>query len=176
VKSLAPRVGRWLSHWRPTLERRADVRARDRWWSLFRLEAAAPGWRVVWGDVGRTPRAVVLAPDDDTVPLNSCYVVRAPSEQDADALAAWFNAPLATAWLGAIAEPARGGYHRFLGWTMARLPLPADWPSARRLLAPLGRSARAGDALSQNDLHERSLRAFQKGAALMEPLLTWMHW
>jgi SAM-dependent methyltransferase len=176
AQSLAPRALRWLSHWRPTLERRADVRARDRWWSLFRLEAAAPGWRVVWGDVGRTPRAVVLAPDDDTVPLNSCYVVRAPSEQDADALAAWFNAPLAIAWLGTIAEPARGGYHRFLGWTMARLPLPADWPSARALLAPLGRAARAGDVPSPTDLHSRSLRAFHTRAALMEPLLTWMHW
>ncbi|MBA4071695.1 MAG: hypothetical protein C0497_07655 [Gemmatimonas sp.] len=176
LRSLPPRAGRWLSHWRPTLERRADARSRDQWWSLFRLEASVRGWRVAWGDVGRTPRAVVLPPDDDTVPLNSCYVVRAPSEDDADALATWLNAPLAVAWLGAIAEPARGGYHRFLGWTMARLPLPSDWPAARRLLASIGHAARAGHVPSPAELHECSLRAFRVSASLMEPLLTWTRW
>jgi hypothetical protein len=176
VRTLPPRAGRWLSHWRPTLERRADVRAPDRWWSLFRLDAAAPGWRVVWADVGRTPRATVLAPHDDTVPLNSCYIVRAPGEDDAHALAVWLNAPLAVAWLGAIAEPARGRYHRFLGWTMARLPLPTDWPAARRVLAPTGRAARDGRLPSASELHELSLRAFRLGAAQVEPLLTWTRW
>ncbi len=174
-RTLPPRAGHWLSHWRRTLERRADVGTRDRWWSLFRLEGAGEGWRVVWGDVGRTPRAVVLAPGDATVPLNSCYVVRAPSGDDADALAAWLNAPLAVAWLGSIAEPARGGYHRFLGWTMARLPLPADWPAARAVLAPAGRAARDGAVPSVTELHTLSLKAFRVGAAAMEPLITWMH-
>ncbi len=176
LRTLPPRAARWLSHWRPTLERRADARLRDRWWSLFRLDGTSPAWRVVWGDVGRTPRAVVLTPDDDTVPLNSCYVVRAPTEADADALAAWLNAPLAVAWLGAIAEPARGRYHRFLGWTMARLPLPREWPAARDALASLGHAARLGSMLSPADLHECSLRAFRVSASLIEPLLTWMHW
>lgn len=176
LRTLPPRASRWLSHWRPTLERRTDVRSRDLWWSLFRLEASARGWRVAWGDVGRTPRATVLPPDDDTVPMNSCYVVRAPSEEDADALAAWLNAPLAAAWLGAIAEPARGGYHRFLGWTVARLPLPADWAAARRVLADIGRDARRGRAPSPAELHERSLRAFRVHASFVEPLLTWTHW
>lgn len=175
LRSLPPRASRWLAPWRPTLERRADARSCQRWWSLFRLDGAAPGWRVVWGDVGRAPRAVVLAPDDVTVPLNSCYVVRAPSEDDADALAAWLNAPLALAWLGAIAEPARGGYHRFLGWTMARVPMPTEWPAARRLLAPVGRAARHGSPAASADLHARTLRAFGVTAASMEPLLTWLH-
>ncbi len=173
-RALPPRAAIWLSHWRHTLERRADVRSRDKWWALYRLDGASAGWRVVWGDVGRAPRAVVLAPGDVTVPLNSCYVVRAPSGDDADALAAWLNAPLAVAWLAAIAEPARGGYHRFLGWTMARLPLPSDWPMARALLAPVGHAARAGEVPSDADLHALSLRAFRVGAAAMEPLITWM--
>jgi len=174
-RRLPAQAGHWFSHWRHLLERRADVGSRDRWWSLFRVEGAAAGWRVVWGDVGRTPRAVVLAPDDDTVPLNSCYLVRAPSGDDADALAAWLNAPLAVAWLSAIAEPARGGYHRFLGWTMARLPLPVDWPVARALLAPAGCAARGGTAHTAAELHALSLRAFRLSAASMEPLITWMH-
>jgi hypothetical protein len=176
LRTLPPRASRWLAHWRRTLERRTDVRSRDQWWSLFRLDASARGWRVVWGDVGRAPRAVVLPPDDDTVPMNSCYVVRAPTEDDADALAAWLNAPLAVAWLGAIAEPARGGYHRFLGWTVARLPLPADWAAARGALARIGRDARRGRAPSPAELHESTLRAFRLHAPLVEPLLTWTHW
>jgi hypothetical protein len=101
--------------------------------------------------------------------------VRAASEDDADALAAWLNAPLALAWLAAIAEPARGGYHRFLGWTMARLPLPADWTTARAMLAPIGRRARSGAVVSHAELHEVSLRALHLGASTVEPLMTWMH-
>ncbi len=176
LRTLPPRASRWLSHWRPTLERRSDVRSRDEWWSLFRLEASVRGWRVAWADVGRAPRAAVLTPDDDTVPMNSCYVVRAPSEDDADALAAWLNSPLATAWLGAIAEPARGGYHRFLGWTMARLPLPSDWAAAVRIFARIGRDARRGRTPSPDELHDGTLRAFRLHASLVEPLLTWTHW
>ena len=175
LRSLPANAAKWLSHWRITLGRRTDARTNDRWWSLFRLDASAPAWRVVWGDVGRAPRAAVLAPDDPTVPLNSCYAVAAPSGEDADALAAWLNAPLATAWLSAVAEPARGGYRRFLGWTMARLPLPRDWPAARALLAPVGAAARSGSAPSASELHELSLRAFRLPAGTVEPLFTWMH-
>ena len=175
LRSLPPHTARWLAHWRITLGRRTDARTNDRWWSLFRLDAATAAWRVVWGDVGRTPRAAVLAPDDPTVPLNSCYVVNAPSAKDADALAAWLNAPLATAWLAAVAEPARGGYRRFLGWTMARLPVPQDWPAARALLAPVGAAARQGSAPAASELHDLSLRAFRLPSGTVEPLLTWMH-
>ncbi|MBM3908937.1 MAG: N-6 DNA methylase, partial [Gemmatimonadetes bacterium] len=175
LRTLPRRAAQWLSPWRPTLERRVDAKARDRWWMLFRTEAAQPAWRVVWGDVGRTPRAVVLTPDNDTVPLNTCYFVRAPTEADADALAVWLNAPLATAWLGAIAEPARGGYHRFLGWTMARLPLPSDWSAARAILAPIGRAARHGVPVTVDELHAASLRVLDLRAVAVEPLLTWMH-
>ncbi|MBW7934608.1 MAG: hypothetical protein H3C62_13590, partial [Gemmatimonadaceae bacterium] len=173
LRALPPRANRWLAQWRPTLERRSDLGPRDRWWSLFRLDAAVPGWRVVWGDVGRAPRAFVLRPDDLSVALNSCYVVRAPTADDADALAAWLNAPLAVAWLAALAEPARGGYLRFLGWTMARLPIPASWESARGILAPIGRAGRNGESVAPQDLHEASLRAFRLSAQAVEPLLTW---
>jgi hypothetical protein len=55
--------------------------------------------------------------------------------RDALALAAVLNSPLAGAWLNVIAEPARGGYRRYLGWTVARLPLPSAWTRARELLA-----------------------------------------
>ena len=44
------------------------------------------------------------------MPLNTCYVVRAPNEDDAHALAALLNSRVFGAWLGALAEPARGAW------------------------------------------------------------------
>ena len=63
----------------------------------------------------------MLLAGDATVPLNSCYVARCRDCATPIALAALLNSPLARAWLDAIAEPARGGYHRYLGWTLSLL-------------------------------------------------------
>lgn len=152
MAELAPKSRRWLSRWRRELEARSDGRG-ARWWSLFRTEAARHDRaRVVWADIGLAPRASVLPAGDPTVPLNTCYVVRTASDDDAHALAALLNSRIAGAWLAAIAEPARGGYRRFLGWTCARLPVPRDWPRARTLLAPVGRAAAAGTPPSAETL------------------------
>lgn len=143
LATLPPRARRWLERWRAPLERRTD-RA-SAWWALFRTESAATDRaRVVWADIGRTPRARVLPAGDLHVPLNSCYVVRTRDETDAHALAALLNAPVMIGWLACLAEPARGGYHRFLGWTCALLPVPREWSRARTLLAPIGRAAAMG--------------------------------
>jgi len=173
LAALPPHAARWLAPWRRRLERRSDARGCAAWWSLFRLDAAeASRARVVWADVGRAPRAAVLARGDATVPLNSCYVVRC-DDDDAFALAALLNGPLAGAWLAALAEPARGGYHRYLAWTVAMLPVPRDWDRARALLAPLGRRGTAGDAPSRDELLERSLAAYRVRASDVAPLVTW---
>lgn len=165
---------RWLARWRRRLEQRADCRGRGRWWTLFRTEAARVDRpRVVWGDIGRAPRAIVLARGDVTVPLNSCYVVPARSDDDAHALAALLNSRLALAWLMALAEPARGGYRRFLGWTCARLPVPADWPRARSALAPLGRAAAGGVPPDDDALDDVLLRAYGIARDDVEALLAW---
>lgn len=132
---LPDRARAWLDRRRGTLAARADARGR-RWWSLFRVDAAARAKpRVVWADFGRRPRALVLPAGDPTVPLNTCYVLPCDAERDAWALAALLNSTIAAAWLNAIAEPARGGYRRYLGWTVAQLPLPSDWSRARLVLA-----------------------------------------
>ena len=55
--------------------------------------------RVIWADVGRSVRAALLAPGDPTVALNSCYVICCPTLDDAFALVALLNSPLASAWL-----------------------------------------------------------------------------
>jgi N-6 DNA Methylase len=172
---LPPLTARWLTPWRRHLVARTDARS-ARWWSLFRVEAARYDQpRVVWADLGRAPRAIVLPSGNESVPLNSCYALLCHDDVDALALAAILNSPIAEAWLAALAEPARGGYRRFLGWTMALLPLPAEWDRAREILAPLAvdvmRSptpARCRDAVL-----EAVLDTFGLHHREVAPLLTW---
>lgn len=174
LDTLPPCSLQWLSWWRRTLERRSDARSCSRWWSLFRVEASDhSAARVVWNDFGRTPRAAILLPGDDTVPLNSCYVARCETVPDAYTLTALLNSPLAAAWLSIVAEPARGGYHRYLGWTMSMLPLPSDWSRACDILAPLTERAIAGDAPSQHDLHRATLAAYHLRPDTVAPLMEW---
>lgn len=173
VAELPPHARRWLLRWRRRLEQRTDGRG-GRWWALFRTEAARTDRpRVVWGDIGRAPRALVLRAGDRTVPLNTCYVLRAPTEDDAHALAALLNSPVAAAWLGTIAEPARGGYRRYLGWTCARLPVPRDWPRARAVLAPLGRAGRDGAPPDDGTLLRAACEAYRITPSSIAPLLEW---
>ena len=107
------------------------------------------------------------------MPLNSCYVLRCRDLTDAYAFSAWLNSPLAAAWLGAIAEPARGGYRRFLAWTVARLPIPRDWARGRELLAPLGERASRGERVTPSELFEAAVRAFRLRQSHVVQLLTW---
>jgi methylase of polypeptide subunit release factors len=170
---LPPQTRRWLERWRPRLAARTDARG-SCWWSLFRTAAAdCRRARVVWADVGKTPRAVVLAPGDRSVPLNSCYVIGCDREDDAHAVAALLNSPVAAAWLNALAEPARGGYRRYLGWTVALLPIPRDWEHARTLLAPVGMRAASGEQVDEELLFVVA-RAYRMRPADLEPLLAWM--
>ncbi|HVH39130.1 MAG TPA: hypothetical protein VM764_03825, partial [Gemmatimonadaceae bacterium] len=172
-----PRDARaWLLRWRRRLEQRTDGRGRSGacWWALFRTEAARHDRpRVVWGDIGLAPRAVVLRAGDPRVPLNTCYVVRTRTDDDAHAFAALLNSRLAGAWLAVLAEPARGGYRRFLGWTCARLPVPRGWGKARETLAPLGRAAAAGDVPSEERLTDAVLRAYGLAPSDVASLIEW---
>jgi hypothetical protein len=135
LERLPERTAQWLRRRYGALVARSDAARQKRWWSLFRIEAA--DWRrprLVWADFGRRPRAIVLPAGDRTVPMNTCYVLPCASDADAWALAALLNSRLAAAWLNAIAEPARGGYHRYLAWTVGLLPVPRDWSRAREIL------------------------------------------
>ena len=177
LERLPPCTARWLNPWRRQLVARADSRT-GRWWSLFRTEAARTDRpRVLWADLGRSPRATILDAGDSTVPLNSCYVAICADDVDARTLAAILNSPIAEAWLGALAEPARGGYRRFLGWTMALLPLPYDWTRARTILAPVAdaamRGACVGGELREALVHE-TLAAYGVTHDEVAPLLAWL--
>jgi len=177
MERLPPCAARWLHPWRRQLAARADSRS-GRWWSLFRTDAARTDRpRVLWADLGRAPRATVLEAGDPTVPLNSCYVALCADDVDACTLAAILNSPIAEAWLGALAEPARGGYRRFLGWTMALLPLPNDWARARSTLAPIAAAAMRG-AYTPGDLRDmllhETLAAYGVSHDEVAPLLAWL--
>jgi hypothetical protein len=174
LPALPPHAARWLAPWRARLGRRTDLRGRAPWWTVFRIDAAsteAP--RVVWADLARGPRAAVLPPGDPTVPLNSCYVVPCSTLADAHALAALLNSRIAAAWLDPLAEPARGGYRRYLGWTTALLPVPRDWNRARAILAPYGERASAGSLPSDQDLAAATLHAYAIDRGQVAPLLAW---
>lgn len=176
LRALPPLTARWLAQWRGRLESRRDARGRAPWWSLFRTDAArSESPRVVWADIGRQLRASVLAAGDPMVPLNSCYLMRAPSMDDAFALEALLASPIAAAWFEALAEPARGGFRRYMGWTVATLPIPADWTVARVALAELGRQRAANTAGTR--LEQTAIVADAYGIPLrhLEPLLAWSH-
>jgi hypothetical protein len=171
---LPPHAERWLRSWRRRLIARSDARATSRWWSLFRTEAAASDVaRVIWSDFGRSPRAAVLLPGDTTVPLNTCYAARCPTVPDALALAAILNSALASAWLAILAEPARGGYRRYLGWTLSLFPLPASWERARDALAPIGQRAMAGNPPCDSELLDAVTHAYGLRASHVTALLDW---
>jgi hypothetical protein len=170
---LPAHAARWLRQWRHELDTRTDARAGGVWWRLFRTAAARHDvHRVVWNDIGRSPRALVLEPGDGTVPINTCYVAFA-RERVALALAALLNGPLAAAWLHVLAEPARGGYRRYMAWTIASLPVPAQERVFRDTLAPLGEAARAGEDVSPAQLLDAALAAYGLRHRDVAPLLEW---
>ncbi len=174
IAKLPPAAKQWLGHFRKRLQARTDGRSSERWWTLFRTEGVACDRpRVVWADVGKRPRAAVLDKGNDSVPLNSCYVLRCRDQREALALAAILNSDIAAAWLNLIAEPARGGYHRYLGWTIALLPLPRDWTAACATLPEIAQRAINGCADSR-ELLDAVLRAYGIKHDEVASLLAWM--
>ena len=175
---LPPDARRWLAHWRPALERRCDSRSVRQWWTLFRTEAARHDRpRVVWADIGRRLRATVLEAGDPTVPLNSCYVLPVRTSDEAWALHAILTSTLAAAWLDPLAEPARGRFRRYLGWTVGLLPIPHDWPAAVQRLAPLARAAGhqppASRPVETATREAAVLASYGLTPSSLTPLLTW---
>ena len=174
LSSLPDPESRWLRRMRRALEQRTDGRGQSVWWSVFRTESANHSLpRVVWADIGRSLRAAVIPAGDSCVPLNSCYVLRCNSLRAAFALAAIMNSDVMSAWLSILAEPARGGYMRFMGWTIALMPLPRRWERAIDILAPVGEAAFSGQAPCSTVLREEVLRAFDIDVAAVAPLLEW---
>jgi hypothetical protein len=174
LRMLPPRTTRWFARYRSQLESRRDARSRQPWWTLFRTEAARfESTRLVWADLGRSLRTTILPPGDPTVPLNTCYVLRTSSFADACALNTLLTSPVAAAWLDVIAEPARGGWRRFLGWTVAALPVPANWDAARGPLANFWKLQQSGPAPSPEQHVAVVAAAYDLPMQSLLPLLNW---
>jgi hypothetical protein len=75
--------------------------------------------------------------------------------------------------LAAVAEPARGGYRRYLGWTLALLPLPRRWDRARRELIIIGERALGGSPPSDAELLDATVRAYGLRLSAVNALLDW---
>jgi SAM-dependent methyltransferase len=167
LSHLPERTRRWLRRRYDSLAARTDAIHARRWWTLFRVDAAETRHaRVVWADFGKRPRAVVIPAGDPTVPLNTCYVLPCSDERDAWALATILNSPLAASWLNAVAEPARGGYRRYLAWTVGLLPLPRDWSRAREILS-------SACTLPEAPLLQAVLSAYPLDRSEVAALLEW---
>jgi hypothetical protein len=174
LPALPSGAAHWLAPWRGRLATRSDLHGARAWWMLFRTEGAdASRPRVVWGDFGRVPRAALLPPGRPDVPLNSCYVLPCDDIVDALTLTALFNSAVAAAWLNVLSEPARGGWNRYLAWTMSQLPLPRDWERARSLLAPLAERAMLGAPPTAPELTSATCRAYRARDESLAPLLAW---
>ena len=89
------------------------------------------------------------------------------------AVSALLNSPLAAAFLNAIAEPARGGWHRYLAWTVELLPLPRNWARARSLLAPLAERALLGQPPDADELLGAATSAYRLRQEQVAPLVAW---
>ena len=78
---------------------------------------------------------------------------------------------LAITPLNAIAEPARGSWHRYLGWTVGLLPIPRDWHHARMRLASL---AERGEAVTSGELWDAAVDVYGLSTAAVAPLAAWI--
>jgi len=98
--------------------------------------------------------------------------VSCPTSLDAHALAALLNSSLAAAWLNSLAEPARGGYRRYLGWTLSLFPIPRNWNRARVLLAALYERAMHDDLPSDAEIWSAVLDAYELELVDVQRLLS----
>lgn len=160
----------YLSAHDATLRARADY-AGGPPWTLFRTASAAAPHRVIWSDMARRLTAAALTGpvEGGRIPLNSCYVMAAPSGAVARRLAGWLN----SSWLRVAARtgatPARGGYARFDARTVGALPL-VETALADPALEELARRGSGGHDI-QEELDELCAAHLDLGAPHRQALL-----
>lgn len=156
-KELPDRCAAYLRSYHTELRARKDF-AGGPPWTVFRARPAIATHRVIWADLARCLTAVSLSAERDLhcIPMNSCYVVPARSEAEAERLAAWLNSTWMRAAARLRAVPAAGGFARFNGQTVSALPLPLSACTDPDLIR-LARAGRLGRAV-QDELDEVAAR------------------
>jgi hypothetical protein len=146
-----PRLAKFLKRHAATLEGRTGSTARMG--AIFRVGRDTVGPKVAWHDLADQLHAVaipatvrsIFGTDTAVVPLNTVYFLPAQDWDAALVLTALLNSlPLRT-FARTIAERAKDARFRFFAWTIAVLPLPADWRTSRAApeLARIARRAHA---------------------------------
>ncbi len=163
LADLPPGARTYLAPAEARLRRRADYTGGPPW-TLFRTGPAAAPFRVVWADLARRLTALALVEPAlrDRIPLNTCYLIVAPSAAAAHALAAWLNCTWIRAGARLVATPAAGVFARFGAQVVAGLPLPDGALGPE--LAELGRAGAAGRPV-QSDLDDHTARLLGLDAA-----------
>lgn len=159
LERLPARTAAYLQSYSAALRRRADYRSGPPW-TLFRTRAALASHRVVWPDLARQPRALVLDETDlgCAIPLNTCYVAAAPDRGCALTIAAVLNSTWAWAIAAALADEARGRYRRINARVTAQIPIPRPG-AARTALSHLSAVAHSGQVVSQDALDDAVAKA-----------------
>ncbi len=136
LPTLPAQAAAYLERHRAKLERRADYRGGP-YWTVFRTGPSLSPHRVVWPDIARRPRAVMLDATDQhhAIPLNSCYVACVRGRAKALAITAVINSSWFAALAAVTASEARGGYRRINASVVAQLPVPSSEPGLRDLAA-----------------------------------------
>ena len=146
--SLPPDLEGYFEEHRDELESRSDA-GNGKLWTVFRTQGLRRSHRVIWRDISTRLETVYVGPDDDAVPLNTCYFAQVKDEEEALLITALLNSTPVRNFAAVIAEPAMSGHSRFFGWTIEQIP----WP---KRLRPGSDEARR--------LVECSLRAHREGA------------
>lgn len=145
IRNLPPLASSYFRKHRPVLENRADYK-HEPYWSLFRTKPVMWPFLVVWADIAREPRALVVERNHlGVVPLNSCYVCGFTDSTRAHCMATVFNSLWVEVLSRAEADEARGGYRRFNARVAGSIPIPTDKQSVRRLAALSTRAHESGD-------------------------------
>jgi hypothetical protein len=153
LERLPPAAAAYFAERAGALAARSDHRGALPW-SVFRVPAGLAGHRVVWSDIARRPAGVVLdeTPLSNAIPINTCYVARAPDRGSALVIAAVLNTTWAWATARVTADEAQSGYRRMNARVIGRMPFPPG--RTRAGLAQLAAHAHRAEHADQDDLDD----------------------
>ncbi|MFQ5550406.1 MAG: hypothetical protein ACE5FJ_04120, partial [Gemmatimonadales bacterium] len=133
LRMLPAQLNRYFMRKTAVLSRRADYRGGELW-TLVRVESLTRRFLVVWADIAKRPRAVVIdGRGRGSVPLNSCYVAGFDDGDLAHAVCTVVNSVWSEALVRMFGDEARGGYRRMNARVAARVPIPTRSDAIRRL-------------------------------------------
>lgn len=164
LERLPARAAAYFHRHESALSERSDYR-RGPPWTLFRIDAAMAGHRLVWPDMCRRPAATVLeaTAHPDAIPLNTCYVAQFRDRRTALAAAAILNSTWCAAYVAAAADEASSGYRRLNARIAARIPVPQG--DALTALAALGANRHDAPLDHDDDLDDAVAAALDLSAA-----------